>query len=421
MKVIRFEVLHAITFAFSVLLTFSKSHAHIESGDVLSTIKGIPSLLVPSSDKSYTPFQICQDLVLPYAYPCVEYTTLTSDGWELKIQRINLREAGSAAGVVFFQHGLLDSAAGILLPGPKESLAFGLADTGYDVWLGNNRGNKVSMTNLHFSETEPGFWNFTMDDMAAIDLPTQLLFVLNQTGAKQLTYIGHSQGTVQAFMGFQNASVAALVNGYIALAPITHIGNVESELVRLGAELYTDDLLKELGVLRIEFSDDLQDFMAGKCADSLEICMDIMMALNGPSVDENSTQIPLDVHYFPAATSVKNYAQWMQWIRTGVYAKYDYGSHQANMEHYGSPKPPLYNELLIPETLPLYFFHGTHDYLSDSIDFANLVALLSQNRSSPSVMTVEGYNHIDYIEATNAYQIEYPKIYAILNNIWNTS
>ena len=31
------------------------------------------------------------------------------------------------------------------------------------------------------------------------------------------------------------------------------------------------------------------------------------------------------------------------WIRTDVYAKYDYGSHQANMEHYGSPKPPLYN------------------------------------------------------------------------------
>lgn len=95
--------------------------------------------------------------------------------------------------MVFIQHGVTDCSVGFVLNGPKQSLPYILADAGFDVWLGNNRGNGISMTNSHYSPSDDGFWNFTWDEMAAIDFPTQVEYVLSQTGAKQLSYIGHSQ------------------------------------------------------------------------------------------------------------------------------------------------------------------------------------------------------------------------------------
>jgi len=38
--------------------------------------------------------------------------------------------------------------------------AFILARAGYDVWLGNNRGNKYSMGHMSMSNTDHEFWDF---------------------------------------------------------------------------------------------------------------------------------------------------------------------------------------------------------------------------------------------------------------------
>jgi pimeloyl-ACP methyl ester carboxylesterase len=94
--------------------------------------------------------------------------------------------------VVIYQHGLLDSAATTCVDG-LESMAFFLADCGFDVWLNNSRGNKFSRNHKHLDpDVHQGYWNFSFQELAEFDLPALFEFVLSQTKVQNVTYIGHS-------------------------------------------------------------------------------------------------------------------------------------------------------------------------------------------------------------------------------------
>ena len=70
-----------------------------------------------------------------------------------------------------------------------------LSSAGYDVWLGNNRGNKYSRQHkfLDPDKDKVQFWDFSWHEMGVSDLPAMIDYVLNQTDSKALFYVGHSQ------------------------------------------------------------------------------------------------------------------------------------------------------------------------------------------------------------------------------------
>lgn len=68
--------------------------------------------------------------------------------------------------VTYLQHGLLDSSATWVMMRKQQSLGYMLADLGYDVWLGNKRGNRYSRQ--HIRDDPDGrrgdrrrFWDFS--------------------------------------------------------------------------------------------------------------------------------------------------------------------------------------------------------------------------------------------------------------------
>ena len=71
---------------------------------------------------------------------------------------------------------------------------FLLADAGYDVWLGNFRGNIYSRNHTHLDPDKEYFWQFSWDEMGQFDLPTMLFHVTRYTGHNKLVYVGHSMG-----------------------------------------------------------------------------------------------------------------------------------------------------------------------------------------------------------------------------------
>ena len=61
-----------------------------------------------------------------------------------------------------------------------------LANAGYDVWLGNNRGNYYSRehTSLHHDgddEERKEYWDFSFHEMAEYDIPATLDYILTKT------------------------------------------------------------------------------------------------------------------------------------------------------------------------------------------------------------------------------------------------
>lgn len=56
---------------------------------------------------------------------------------------------------------------------------------GYDVWLGNSRGNTLSRRHTTLQLTDAAYWMFSYDEMARYDLPATVSYILQTTGAVQ--------------------------------------------------------------------------------------------------------------------------------------------------------------------------------------------------------------------------------------------
>ncbi|KAI0301593.1 Alpha/Beta hydrolase protein [Multifurca ochricompacta] len=171
-----------------------------------------------------------EELCSIFGYENVEeHVVLTKDGYLLGIHRIPGPNAeprpipGTSAGkpVVYLHHGLLmNSEVWVCMTDPERSFPFVLAELGYDVWLGNNRGNKYSKKSIHHDPNSSKFWDFSIDDFAWHDIPDSIEYILQITGAPSLSYVGFSQGTAQAFAALSiHPQLNQKVNVFIALAP----------------------------------------------------------------------------------------------------------------------------------------------------------------------------------------------------------
>ncbi|GME71705.1 unnamed protein product [[Candida] boidinii] len=169
------------------------------------------------------------DIVHQHDYRVHEHVVQTRDGYLLSIHRIlpkkvtasnvNLRQFNKP--VVYMHHGLLTNSELFVL-GDKTSkcLPFLLTDLGYDVWLGNNRGNKYSRKHIKYSSKDYKFWDFSLDEFAMFDIPDTIDYILNSTKEKNLNFIGFSQGSAQALAALSlSPSLNEKIKLFIGLSP----------------------------------------------------------------------------------------------------------------------------------------------------------------------------------------------------------
>ena len=126
---------------------------------------------------------------------------------------------------ILLMHGLLQS-AGAYCANDDDSLAFFLAKSGYDVWLGNNRcGFNPQHTLL--LPSDPRMWNWNIRQMGVMDLSALISRVLAETGFQKLGLVCHSQGTTETFVALakgQRPDLGQKISVFCALAPAVYAG-----------------------------------------------------------------------------------------------------------------------------------------------------------------------------------------------------
>jgi len=365
-------------------------------------------------------------LITSKGYPCIEYSTVTADGFILAMQNIphgRNNKKSAAKPVVLLVHGLEDSSATWVMNSEQESLAFILADAGMDVWLGNNRGNTYSTTNTKYNASQAEFWDWSFDELAAYDAPAMINFVVSQTGAEKITWVGHSRGTHQLFLGLslpQNAYLANKLNLFVALAPIAYVGDVSNPLFKALAPFDSDDILEMFGIYEFfPTGGILTKYLPFLCALNPMICDDMLYLIMGCCDTQNINQTRLDVYWnhFPAGTSTKEIAHYCQALSNDNVAMYDYGA-EGNMQHYNQSTPPQYNLAQIPASIPIAFFSGTLDALADPLD----VSILAKDLPTPPVLwnIQNPYTHMDFVWGLDAHQVIYPSVISLINNYTRT-
>ncbi|KIH45931.1 hypothetical protein ANCDUO_24019 [Ancylostoma duodenale] len=126
------------------------------------------------------------------------------------------------------------------------------------------------------------------------------------------------------------------------------------------------------------------------------------------------TRTPVYLSHTPAGTSSMNVMHWVQMVKKGTVAMYDYGTRE-NKKKYGQANPPEYDFTKIQK--PIYLYCGDDDWLADPQDISGY---LLPRISHTVVENVEltDYNHLDFIWGLRAAaDIYYPIVEKIKEDL----
>ncbi|XP_018563470.1 lipase 3-like isoform X2 [Anoplophora glabripennis] len=360
------------------------------------------------------------EITKKYGFPVETHEIETEDGYLLDVYRIPFgrfsRTRRTNRYPVILNHGLLGSAENFILMGQNKSLAYMLADYGFDVWLCNARGSWHSRKHrtLH-PDKDAEYWQFTWHEIGIYDLPATIDYVLNVTNTNKVHFVGHSQGTTTFFvMCSEKPEYNEKIKVMVAMAPSAILGHLKEPFLRMLVpfhpflERLSDDL-KEYELLPFVSNRGIRSLGKALCGKnsllSSSTCRFVVsMVLQDEEMDKDV--IPLLLSTVPAGASVKQGLHYAQIAVAGTFRKYDWGPKE-NMRRYNSRTPPEYNIKHI--TAPIAIFYGEADDNVAKEDVEILAKLL------PNVVEVykvpsKTWTHMDFLWAKNIDELVNNKI-----------
>lgn len=345
-------------------------------------------------------------------YTVNEFEVTTQDAYILKLFHI----PGDKTKPVLLMHGIIDSADSFILRG-NSSLAATLARAGYDVWVGNTRGNRYARRHVYLDpDKDVEFWDFSFHEMGYYDLPAIIDFILEQTGGTSVSAVGHSQGnTIFYVLGSTRPEYNEKVKVLVALSPICFLNHLKNAAALMIQSMPVFDQIYKITGQEEFFGDGT---LLGRlfrafcgCKTSYDICAyGIFFAIAGSDPAEMETDFfPTIIAHYPTGTSKKNAVHVSQVGLGKAFTAFDY--EWRNMDVYNSTTPPEYD--LSKVAMRVALLAGRNDQISTLKDVELLGSRLP-NVVEFKILQYKKFNHIDGVWGRNMYKYLFPEILKVL-------
>ncbi|ORZ18776.1 Alpha/Beta hydrolase protein [Absidia repens] len=327
--------------------------------------------------------------------------------------------SGGGKPVVLLYHGfLMSSEIWACNTSEYRNLPLLLASLGYDVWLGNARGNKYSQAHQKLSANDTQFWNFSLNELAMYDLPDTIDYILETTGRKNLTYIGFSQGTALGFSSLSvNRDLNKKVNLFIALAPATTPIGLHHPLIDSFVKAAPSVIYLIFGrKMPLKLTMFWQRMVSPPLfVQIIDACVRFLFGWTGKNISSEQKLVSYQHLYSP--TSVKTLVHWFQIIRTGQFQMFDEMHSRLPFK-----RPSSVTDHIAPKfptkqiKTPMALLYGGSDSL---VNFEVLSADLP--RPLAYIKRIDTWEHLDFIWAKGIENIVFPDILHLLDHFNPTS
>ena len=255
-----------------------------------------------------------KEYIESFGYKLEENPVITDDGYILSLWHLNPKFPNGKT--VFFQHGFTCT-AWIFFHLGENSLPFYLLKEGYDIWLANNRGSYFSPGHISKDPKDPksGYNNYSMDDFVASDMPAMVKYIKERTGAKKMTFIGHSQGTTLFLMAVMHDPIFTeeSFDNFISLGTVPNLAHSKFLPIDILDMIY--DLLRRATFLQaLNLPELLRELLATLAKEHPKVFGKIFDTLASiyPSGRMDYINIYNLLYYFPGGISKINLFHWSQ-------------------------------------------------------------------------------------------------------------
>lgn len=360
-----------------------------------------------------------------FGYEAQEHVVQTQDGYLLALHRLCQTKAevrarkeariGRRRGsrpkpvqrpVVYLHHGLMmNSEVWVCNLEEERQLPFVLVERGYDVWFGNNRGNKYSKKHISLKSSETAFWDFSLDDFARRDIPDSIDYILETTHARSISYIGFSQGTAQAFATLSiHPALNEKINLFVALAPAMSPRGLHNLLVDALMKSSPTALFLFFGRKAILPSTIFWQSVIYPplYVKVLDTAMKFLFGWHSSNM--SFQQKAASYYHLYSFASVKSLVHWFQVIRSGTFQMWDDETHSLYGNFYRAARFPTRNI-----STPIVLMYGGSDSLVE-ID-----VMLEALPDHTIAEEIPHFEHLDFLWAREVDKLVIPRVLHWLN------